>query len=201
MKKYFPFLISLTFHLLIFLPWIFWKSGHQPLPGGGGGTGSGGDVSIDIMGDIVGHSQKISESESIDTKGDIPLLKSQKKTSKNSNQNSGSIQGPIGPGTGSGQGSGSGEGTGQDATLALIRSRIEHAKRYPELAKNAGISGSVLVSFQINENGQAAGLTIKESSNSSLLDDEARATITRAQPFPLYADPLEIRVKFEQVSD
>lgn len=101
----------------------------------------------------------------------------------------GSHAGP-GIGTGSGQ-------EGMDTVLATIRSRIERAKRYPSLARRRGQEGQALVSFAIMPDGHVGNLTLLHSSGSSLIDEEALATIQRATPFPFYPEPIQIGIRFE----
>ena len=104
---------------------------------------------------------------------------------------------PAGPGQGSlsvGPGSGAG---GTSAVLAQIHARIERAKRYPMVARKMQIEGVSFVRFAIDAGGQPQGLALKSSSGSSVLDEEALATIKRAAPYPTYPEALEIGIRFE----
>ncbi len=201
MKKYIPILLSLTLHLALGGAWFFWRAADLPLGGGGGGTGSAGRVSVEILGAPSATSLSTPEIQASEA-GDIPIAKkipSRKPTSRPP-ASGGGLPGPVGPGSGEGQGIGSGTVDGRNAVLAEIRGKIERAKRYPELARTAGISGSVLVSFRIGDSGRAENVTVKQGSGSALLDDEAKATLSRAQPFPAYPEGLEVWIKFEPVS-
>src|SRR4029450_3022503 len=94
------------------------------------------------------------------------------------------------PGTGgSGPGSPSGGGS---KILAEIRKRIERAKRYPSLARQQEIEGSVRVSFSIEPSGEVSELRLLGSSGSPILDEEALATVKRAAPLPYYPNPIRI---------
>ena|GEM_PF-2717875 len=98
------------------------------------------------------------------------------------------------PGTGgTGPGGPSGGGSG---VLAEIRKKIERAKRYPTLARQQEIEGSVRLSFSIEPTGEVTGLTLLGSSGSSILDQEALATVKRAAPLPYYPNPIRISLKF-----
>jgi TonB family protein len=66
----------------------------------------------------------------------------------------------------------------------MVKQRIEEAKRYPLWAKKQGIEGIAYLSFIISRNGNGSGIQIVHSSGSSILDEEAVATVMRAQPFP-----------------
>ena len=173
-------LISILIHSAILLPWFIWKKSPAPLAGGGGGANHETHVSVEIVGNAFQNRLRQAQATG--------LPKAQGTQT-------------LGPGVGNGQGLGSGIDEGQDTTLTLIRSKIERAKRYPELAKRAGIAGNVLVSFHINNDGKAEDFLVKQTSGSKLLDDEAKATLERAAPYPIYSEPLEIWIKFEQTSD
>ncbi len=194
-------LISILFHLVILLPWFVWKHKIAPLSGGGGGLGeSGSRVSVDI---VSSNPSKTQVENNPPITGDLPIKKIQipQKPPSSSTTSAQGASGPVGPGSGHGEGIGSGNDGGTDYTLAIIRGKIERAKRYPELAQRAGISGKSLVSFSINAEGKAENIILKESSGSPILDAEAQSTITRAGPYPTYTQSLEIWIKFEQVSN
>jgi len=125
----------------------------------------------------------------------------------------------TGPGGGSGPGLGQGEGGGQgggkgpggvglpgtggsgnggeaSSILAKIRQKIARAKRYPRQARSEGVEGVCGLSFEISPDGSVASATITKSSGSSLLDEEALATVHRAAPFPYYAGPIRFSLRF-----
>lgn len=65
-----------------------------------------------------------------------------------------------------------------------VKQRIEEARRYPYRAKKQGIEGEVGLKFSVLSNGFAQKIRIIHSSGFQMLDEEAIATIKRADPFP-----------------
>jgi TonB family protein len=102
-----------------------------------------------------------------------------------------------GEGTGEEQGSHSGL-KGESQILAIIRARIENAKRYPARARQMQLSGTTELQFQIQSDGTVTALKVTRSSGSSLLDEAARATVKRATPLPHYPKPLSLAVQFQR---
>jgi protein TonB len=78
--------------------------------------------------------------------------------------------------------------------LAAYRDRLAaHLKpyqRYPALARTRREEGLVLVDVTIRRDGGIVSMTIQQGSGSQLLDDEALATLKRADPLP--AMPAEV---------
>lgn len=73
------------------------------------------------------------------------------------------------------------------ATLSyqnIVRQRIEEAKKYPLWARKQGIEGIAYLYFTVLRNGNVSDIQIVHSSDSNILDEEAVATVKRAQPFP-----------------
>jgi TonB family protein len=68
--------------------------------------------------------------------------------------------------------------------VKMIKQRIEDVKRYPLVAKRQGIEGVVYLNFIILSDGLTQDVKIIHSSDSKILDDEAVATIKRANLFP-----------------
>jgi periplasmic protein TonB len=60
--------------------------------------------------------------------------------------------------------------------------RLETSKRYPVRAH--GEKGVAQVTFRLDRNGHVLSSKIVQSSGSAILDDEALATLKRADPFP-----------------
>lgn len=189
-----PLLVSIAAHasLVILLSGVIkylGRSGELPLSGGG----SGGSVFVEIVGDggMGGARNMVQESE----KSPQYSKKSAEKNAKKSGSPSIAMAGP-GAGSG-GPGTGSGPSGGTNPVLAEIRARIERAKRYPLLLRQSGVQGVAHVGFRINAEGRPEAVSLKSSSGSSALDEEALATIRRAAPFPLYPDALNIGIRFE----
>ena len=79
----------------------------------------------------------------------------------------------------------------------MVKQRIEEVRRYPSWAKRQGIEGDVYLSFIVLSNGLSKDTKIIHSSGSKILDEEAVATIKRANPFPPV--PKEIGIFFVQM--
>jgi protein TonB len=73
----------------------------------------------------------------------------------------------------------------------IVKQRIEEARRYPPWAKRRGIEGKVHLSFVVLGNGTTKDIKIIHSSNSKILDEEAVATVQRANPFPPLPQEIE----------
>lgn len=67
----------------------------------------------------------------------------------------------------------------------MVKQRIEQARRYPLWAKKHGTEGVVYIYFTVSSAGLARDIRLVKSSGSSMLDEEALATIERANPFPV----------------
>jgi protein TonB len=65
-----------------------------------------------------------------------------------------------------------------------VVARLQRAKRYPGGAGTRREQGVVTLSFSVNRSGRVLGRRIVRSSGYSALDQEALATIERAQPLP-----------------
>jgi protein TonB len=65
------------------------------------------------------------------------------------------------------------------------------------MARRMNIEGVSQVRFAIDAAGQPQGLSLKSSSGSTVLDEEALSTIRRAAPYPAYEEPLEIGIRFK----
>ncbi|HNZ32006.1 MAG TPA: energy transducer TonB [Smithellaceae bacterium] len=66
----------------------------------------------------------------------------------------------------------------------MVREKIEQAKIYPLWAKKQGIEGIAHICFTILSDGTGHNVKIVRSSGSNILDEEAVATVKRANPFP-----------------
>jgi periplasmic protein TonB len=65
---------------------------------------------------------------------------------------------------------------------AMISAHLNRFKRYPSGAE--GITGRPSVRFALDGSGRVTSVSLIRSSGSSVLDDEAVATVRRASPFP-----------------
>ncbi|MBN2121249.1 MAG: energy transducer TonB [Candidatus Omnitrophica bacterium] len=79
----------------------------------------------------------------------------------------------------------------------MVKQRIEQVRKYPYWAKRQGIEGIVDISFTVLSNGLSQDIKIIHSSGLSIIDEEAVATIKRANPFPPI--PKEISNSFVQM--
>lgn len=80
--------------------------------------------------------------------------------------------------------------------LQRIRWRIERKKRYPPGAERQGMEGVVQVQFSLSEQGLIEESLIVASSGHVLLDDEALATLKRAEPLPYVKGPIKLALRF-----
>lgn len=78
----------------------------------------------------------------------------------------------------------------------LVRQRLEAFKFYPFSARRRGIGGQVDVSFSLDGNGQARNLIILAGSGYAVLDQAARQTVRRAQPFAVRSGEYRFRLRF-----
>jgi len=65
----------------------------------------------------------------------------------------------------------------------MVKQEIEEARRYPLWAKKHGIEGITHLYFTILPSGIGQDIKIIHSSGSNILDEEAVATVKRANPF------------------
>lgn len=68
--------------------------------------------------------------------------------------------------------------------FSYIRDKISSHVRYPRHARRMGWSGSVQVSFIIEENGSVSDVRVVRSCQVGMLDDEALDSVKRSAPFP-----------------
>lgn len=71
---------------------------------------------------------------------------------------------------------------------AEIRSRIEQAKFYPDLARSQGIEGTVELLFTLSADGAVMEVKVLHSSGSPVLDNAAIEAVKRAAPYPVVED-------------
>ncbi len=67
---------------------------------------------------------------------------------------------------------------------ALVRDIIEKHKFYPEIAREEGVEGKVLLEFKVLKNGKLAFVKVLKSSSYDMLDSAAVYSVKKAAPFP-----------------
>ena len=75
-----------------------------------------------------------------------------------------------------------------------IKKLIEKSITYPPRAKRMGLTGRVLVTFSILENGYISNEKIVNSSGYDLLDENVLETVRRVQPFPKPPVKAELKI-------
>lgn len=86
--------------------------------------------------------------------------------------------------------------------FSYIREIISKNLTYPDYARRMGWAGTVVVSFVVEENGDAADIKVVKSSGFKLLDANALDAIRRSSPFPRPPVKAELKLpvsyKFER---
>ena len=75
----------------------------------------------------------------------------------------------------------------QDAVASLLA----RSKRYPERAIKRRITGEATIRIELSPDGSLSNFEILRSTESSILDDELRAMVDRAAPFPPFPSDLK----------
>ncbi|WP_428737990.1 TonB family protein [Sulfurimonas sp.] len=79
--------------------------------------------------------------------------------------------------------------------LALIRSLIQSALRYPTIAKKLRLEGVVVVSFSLSTSGKVSNLQLVQSSSSSVLDKRALQTVSSLDgEFPQLDKKVDLKI-------
>jgi len=73
---------------------------------------------------------------------------------------------------------------GKDSWEARVLARLERLKRFPSAARSRRDQGVAVVRFRVNRQGRLLSSSLERSSGSRPLDQEALATVSRAEPFP-----------------
>lgn len=154
--------------------------------GGGGGGGNGAEAAIVNDGAAGEESTSVEEivqdnnDAILEASKDIPPSSPSKHKaaavkSKGSSAGTGTGYGSgRGSGTGPGSGSGYGEGTGVTASPAVPPRIIKsYQPSYPSAERNAGIEGTVVIRFLIDQNGNVEDVTLINSSGNANLDSAA----------------------------
>jgi protein TonB len=91
-----------------------------------------------------------------------------------------------------------GVANGSDITLEnarisyqdMVATRLARAKRYPERALKRGMTGEGSIKIEIASDGNVRGVEILRSTEAPILDEELRAMVDRAAPFPAFPSDL-----------
>ncbi len=75
----------------------------------------------------------------------------------------------------------------QEAVAMLLA----RAKRYPERALRRGVTGEATIRIEIRSDGSLSDFEILRSAGASVLDEELRAMVDRATPFPSFPGDLK----------
>jgi protein TonB len=70
------------------------------------------------------------------------------------------------------------------AYAARLNSHLQRFQRYPAEAQRDGISGSTRMAITIDRGGRLLSSRLAGSSGSAILDEAAKATVSRASPYP-----------------
>lgn len=71
-----------------------------------------------------------------------------------------------------------------------VASLLARAKRYPERALRRGVTGEATIRIEIKSDGSLAEFAILRSAGATVLDEELRAMVDRAAPFPSFPGDL-----------
>jgi len=76
------------------------------------------------------------------------------------------------------------QSAGKDSWEARVVACLESLKRFPPAARSRRDQGVATVRFRVNRHGTLLSLSLEASSGNRLLDQEALATVARAEPYP-----------------
>lgn len=78
-----------------------------------------------------------------------------------------------------------------------LERHIAQYQRYPDLARQRHLQGTVEVVFELRRDGRIGGVWVARSSGAGVLDAEAVATLYRAEPLPSIPSqmPSELRIR------
>jgi len=105
--------------------------------------------------------------------------------SKEGGQDEGLKEGMRGSGgmAAAGIGGGGGGYGSRMSYLDMVRLKIEHHKKYPDIAQQRNLQGQVMVEFDINLDGRISEPSVSKSSGFRSLDLAALEAVKRASPF------------------
>jgi protein TonB len=67
---------------------------------------------------------------------------------------------------------------------------LAHAKRYPERALKRRVTGEGTIKIEIQSDGSLSDFQIIQSTDTTILDEELKAMVERAEPFPAFPNDL-----------
>ncbi len=76
--------------------------------------------------------------------------------------------------------------TSQTKIISLLKDKIQQYFYYPKLAQHQNWQGKVLLVFDINNQGIIKNIMVRKSSGYSILDNAAKASLTRVTSIPKY---------------
>jgi TonB family protein len=94
------------------------------------------------------------------------------------------VTAPVAPPAEAAPGSTTGAEDVRDSFLARLLAQLNRFKQYPRAARQAHIEGVVMLHFVMDAQGRVLRSEIARSSGRPVLDNEALALISRAQPLP-----------------
>lgn len=77
--------------------------------------------------------------------------------------------------------------------FSYVRQRIMHNLHFPEEARREGLTGTIVVAFDLLANGDVGNIAVLTSSGHAILDETVSSTIRRVAPFP--RPPVPVRLK------
>lgn len=211
-KIFLAFLASILFHIILIGSLFYFEvqSDKETKWSGGRGNGYSEVTYVDLGKFEVKTSDNLpstvhSPQSTVQDSKSKKLKLRDKKKSKSKKKDKSKI-GQKFSGTGDSDTPAGGVGSGLDPdgvisktapnTLALIRKKIMGKKNYPLLAKDNQWTGSVKVSFKINEAGNLDFVKIIKGSGHKILDEAAVKTIKKASPLPFYPKVIALSLEY-----
>lgn len=190
-------LLSFLFHAAVLFSFSLHHSDDSFLWGGGRVSPQPGVLHV-----VVDFSRTGSGGDLLVEKGrdDLIVFGKNRRKGNEADQTvaSSGLGGSLTPSGGSGEGYDETAATdGRQNLLASIRQQILREKHYPLVALREGIEGTVEVTFRMEASGALSDLAVVRSSGHSALDDEAVATVSRAQPFPYVGGDIRIALEYD----
>lgn len=144
-----------------------------------------------------------------DPRGSVPIFAKPRESAPATTDqpSSASAHGSAG-GTGGTTGSSSGPGNGTGESTEQLRSRyraehfayikkiIEENLVYPPRAQRLGMSGRVVVVFEVLNSGKVQNIRIAKSTGHEILDENVVETIRKVEPFPKPPVPVKLTIPF-----